>query len=239
MAECELTFAGRKPIDIGRAVAQHEGYERWLASHGCAPVHAEAAPDHPDSVFIEDTSIVLDDCAVMTRPGAESRRGEVEGVARTLERYREIRRIEAPATIDGGDVLRIGQTLYVGRSTRTNDDAVTQLRAFGCNVVRVDFRDCLHLKSAVTALDDHTLLINRAWVDPFGGFDAIDVEEAHAANVLRIDGVILMSDSYPRTRAKLEARGYRVEALPMSELEKAEGAVTCCSLIFSGRAPHF
>ena len=231
MAECELTFAGREPIDLGRAVAQHEQYERWLTAHGCTLVHAEAAPEHPDSVFIEDTAFVLDDFAVMTHPGAASRRGEVKGVARALERFREIRWIEPPATIDGGDVLRIGQTLYVGRSTRTNDDAVAQLRAFGCDVVRVDLRGCLHLKSAVTALDDHTLLLNREWVDPFGGFDVIDVEEPHAANVLRIDGTILMSDSHPRTRAKLEERGYRVETLPMSEMEKAEGAVTCCSLI--------
>jgi dimethylargininase len=229
--ECELSFIEREPIDYERAAAQHSEYERCLVSLGCRIEQIAAAPEHPDGVFVEDAAIVLDDIAVITRPGAESRRGEIESVARALEKYRTLRRIARPATIDGGDVLRIGDTLYVGRSQRTNDSAIEQLRTW-CRAVPIDFTGCLHLKSAVTAIGPRTLLANRDWVDTsqFAGFDVIDVEEPHAGNALRLGDTVVIGN-YPRTAAVLRDRGFNVRTLDVSELAKAEAGVTCCSLL--------
>jgi dimethylargininase len=231
ISECELSYIERQPIDFARAAAQHEEYERLLASHGCEIVHVAAAPDMPDSVFVEDTAVVLDDVAIITRPGASSRRGEVESVTEVLRRHRPLFRVTAPATLDGGDVLVIGQRLFVGISQRTNTQAVEQL-----NAIPVYFADCLHLKSAVTQIDEETLLLNPRWVDArqFPGLNSIDVDPAEpfAANVLQLGDALLYSASYPRTRKLLEARGYRVEVVDVSELEKAEAGVTCCSVIF-------
>ena len=230
IAECELSYIERKPIDFARAAAQHDVYERLLASHGCEIVHVPAAPDMPDSVFVEDTAVVLDEVAIITRPGAESRRGETEGVAKVIERFRPLFRITEPATLDGGDVLFIGERLYIGLSQRTNMEAIRQL-----NAIPVQFEGCLHLKSAVTQIDDETLLVNPRWVDTrqFPGFEciAVDFAEPFAANALRVGDSLLYSASYPRTRRLLEARGCRVEVLDVSEIEKAEAGVTCCSLI--------
>jgi dimethylargininase len=227
--ECELSYIDRQPIEFQRAAAQHDGYERALAAHGCTIVHAEPEPDMPDAVFVEDAAVVLDDVAIVTRPGAVSRRSEPHSIAHVLRRYRALRHVEEPATVDGGDVLVIENTLYIGISQRTNDAAVKQL---GATPVR--FSNCLHLKSAVTLIGERTLLANRDWVDTtqFPGFDVIDVEEPFGANALRIGDTLLYSASYPRTRRRLEARGFRVEALQVDELEKAEAGVTCCSIIF-------
>ena len=235
IAQCELTFLPRQPIDPARAAAQHDVYERLLDAHGCTIVHVADVPELPDGVFVEDTSIVTDDIAIITRPGAASRRGETESVAVVLQRYRPLRRIEAPATLDGGDVLVLNQKMYVGLSHRTNMAAVQQLDA-----VPIQFQNCLHLKSAVTAIGENTLLLNPAWVDPkqFRGFECISVHpsEPFAANALRIDDTILYSASYPRTRRALEMRGCHIERVDVSELEKAEAGVTCCSLIFDAPA---
>jgi dimethylargininase len=231
ISECELSYIERQPIDFARAAAQHEEYERLLAAHGCEIVHVAAAPDMPDSVFVEDTAVVLDDVAIITRPGAPSRRGEVERVAEVLQGYRPLFRITEPATLDGGDVLVIGQRLFVGTSQRTNMEAVEQL-----NAISVHFADCLHLKSAVTQIDDETLLLNPRWVDARQFRDlnciAVDPAEPFAANALRLGNALLYSASYPRTRKLLEARGYRFEVVDVSELEKAEAGVTCCSVTF-------
>ena len=235
IADCELSYIQRQPIDYARAAAQHEGYERLLASHGCQIVHVPAAPDMPDSVFVEDTAVVLDDVAIITRPGAQSRRSEVESVAEVLQRYRPLFRVTEPATLDGGDVLVIGQRLYVGVSQRTNIEAIEQL-----NAVPIDFQGCLHLKSAVTQIDDDTLLVNPRWVDSrqFPDLNRVDIDPAEpfAANALRLGDVLLFSASYPRTRKLLESRGYRVEVVDVSELEKAEAGVTCCSVLFEANA---
>lgn len=232
-AECELSFLEREPMDLALAETQHARYEAVLTSLGYTIVRADPAPEHPDAVFIEDTAIVLDRFAILTRPGARSRRGETAGIARALAPYRTLHAIEPPATLDGGDVLRVGDTLYVGLSARTNEAALAQLSDLGCNVVAVPFRGCLHLKSAVTALDARTLLLNPGWVEPFDDFDVVETVEPHAANVLCAGGSIVMSESWPRTRARVEARGFRVIPVPMSEIEKAEGGVTCCSLLVS------
>ena len=208
---------------------QHEAYERALAAHGCTIVHAEPEPDMPDAVFVEDAAVVMEDSAIITRPGAISRRAEPHSIAHVLHRYRPLRHVEEPATLDGGDVLAIDGRLYIGISQRTNEAAVQQL---GATAIR--FGNCLHLKSAVTQIGERTLLANREWVDisQFPGFDVIDVQEPFGANALRIDDVLLYSASYPKTRRRLESRGFRVETLDVSELEKAEAGVTCCSLIF-------
>lgn len=237
--ECELTHLERDPIDIAAARAQHAEYAQALAALGCAVEEVEPAPDHPDSVFIEDTAVVFDELAVITRPGAESRRGETVAVERALAPLRPIVRIEAPATLDGGDVLVVGKRVFVGRTGRTNGVGVVQLRTalapHGYTVEAIDITGCLHLKTAVTAVDDHTVLLNPMWIDAraLAGFDRIEVDPAEpmGANVVRVGDALLYGASYPRTRARLEANGYRPVCVDASELAKAEGAVTCCSLV--------
>lgn len=237
ISECELTWLGREPIDAVRAAAQHDAYERLLQTHGCTIVHVDPAPEHPDGVFVEDAAIVVDEVAVITLPGAESRRGETDSVAKVLARYRPLVQIEAPATIDGGDVLRVGRKVFVGHSQRTNAEGIAQLRnclaPFGYQVIATAFRGCLHLKSAVTALDERALLFNPDWVDAIGSFEMVAVagEEPHAANVLRLGDVVIAAAEHPRTRRLLEQRGYNVDTAVMGELMKAEAGVTCCSVI--------
>ena len=241
LANCELTHLAREPIDIARAIEQHAAYEAILRALGATVVRASAAPDNPDAVFIEDTAVVLDEIAVATRPGAESRRGEVADVARLLTDYRTVASIAAPGTMDGGDVLRIGTTLYVGRGFRTNQEGIEQLEyavaAFGYSVVPVDFAGCLHLKTAATALSDDVVLLNPEWVSPeyFSGCDVIEVDgdEPFAANVLRVGNVLVYGSQFPRTRSLIEQRGSAVQTVDCTELAKAEGAVTCCSLVFN------
>src|SRR5688500_126987 len=158
LGDCQLTHVARTPIDVVRADAQHRAYQRVLASLGCRVLTLQAEPSMPDAVFVEDVAIVLDEVAVMTRPGAESRRGEGASVAELLSRYRPLRHIEAPGTIDGGDVLRVGRTIFVGQSGRSNAVGIAQLQTvvaeFGYRVQPVPIRGCLHLKSAVTAVRD-------------------------------------------------------------------------------------
>jgi dimethylargininase len=228
------------PIDVGRAREQHASYIAALASLGCTMVELGAEPELPDSVFVEDTAVVLDEVAVITRPGAASRRPEVEPVARALAQWRPCVRIESPGTLDGGDVMAVGRDLYVGRSGRSNDTGIARLadatKPYGYRVIPVSMRGCLHLKSAVTCLDPETLLVNDEWVDRAGlpalRFVAVAAEEPHAANALRVGETVLHAASGPRTGERIEAAGYRVLPIDVSEMEKAEGAVTCCSVIF-------
>jgi dimethylargininase len=239
IADCEITHIDRTPINVARASLQHLEYERTLAALGCDIRHVAPAPQHPDAVFIEDTAVVLDEVAVITRPGADSRRGETAGVVAALQPLRPLVFIDAPGTVDGGDVLVVAHRIYVGRTDRTNDEGIRQFATltapFGYEVIPVNVRGCLHLKTAVTALDDHTALINPQWVDA-EALAPLDVVPVHAdepmgANVVRLDDVLLYADSYPRTLELLRARGYRVVTVAADELAKAEGAVTCCSLI--------
>ena len=244
LAQCELTHLARETIDVARATAQHAEYERLLGSLGLIVVRVLAAPDLPDAVFVEDTAIVLDEIAIVTRPGAPSRRGEIDAIASLLATHRPLRALEAPATLDGGDVLWLGRTLYVGRSGRTDQQGFEQLRSlvapFGYEVVPVEFTGCLHLKSAVTALAEGLLLHNPAWVSAaaFRGCDAVAVDERepHAANALLVDGTVVFPSQHPRTLERLIGHGLRVAAIDTRELGKAEGGVTCCSLIFEARA---
>ena len=241
LARCELTHQARAPIDVNIATAQHDQYEEALRTLGCTLVHVAAAPDLADSVFVEDVAVVVDEVAIITRPGAESRRQECEAVAEVLSQYRPVRSIGTPGTLDGGDVLRLGRTLYVGLSTRTNEagarQLATELAPLGYSVECVRTRGCLHLKSAVTALDSNRVLCNPTWIDP-GGFERVGVHVMHvdpsepdAANVLRIGQTIVCAASHPRTTSTLRALGYSVCEVEVSELAKAEAGVTCCSVI--------
>jgi len=240
LGHCELSYVPREAIDVARASAQHRDYLRALEALGCRLLTLPVEPALPDSVFVEDVAIVLDEVAVLTRPGALSRRAEVASVAEVLRRYRPVLAIEAPGTLDGGDVLRVGRALYVGESARSNAEGMAQLRevlaGYGYTVQGVPIRGCLHLKSAVTPLSNDTLLLQPKWVDRdrFADFRVIEIDpaEPHAANVLRIGDALVMPASFPRTRQRLLDAGFHVIAVDVSELQKAEGAVTCCSLVF-------
>jgi dimethylargininase len=240
IGRCELAHLERQPIDVARARAQHAAYEARLAELGCEVLRLPAMPDLPDSVFVEDAAIVLDEVAVVTRPGAASRRPETGAVAEALARYRRLVHLRPPARLDGGDVLTIDRTLFVGRSRRTDEDGVRQLaRAVaphGYEVREVAVSGCLHLKSAVTLVAGGTVLIQPAWVGtgPFDGLERVEVDadEPFAANALRIGDAVVYPAGFPRTRQRILDRGIRVLTVDVSELAKAEGGVTCCSLIF-------
>jgi dimethylargininase len=239
LGACELSFVERSPIDIARARLQHRAYQDALRSLGCVVRVLPELAHMADAVFVEDTAIVLDEVAIMTRPGAASRRGEGASVADALRDYRPLRAIESPGTLDGGDVLRIGRVIHVGESARSNAHGIAQLRelagVFGYRVRSVPVRGCLHLKSAVTALDDETVLLQSRWVDRewFAAYRIVEVDEGeeHAANVLRAGRRLLMPACFPRTQGRLFDLGYDVLGVDLSELQKAEGAVTCCSLL--------
>jgi dimethylargininase len=194
----------------------------------------------PDSVFIEDTAIVLDEIAVLCSMGAAARRAEPAGIEPELRKHREVKRIELPATIDGGDVLRLDRKLLVGLSSRTNLAAVNALTAivvrFGYEVVPVPVRQCLHLKSACAALPDGRLLVREEWLDPAAltRFESVRVPETEpdAANLLLIGSRVCMSADHPRTADMIRQLGFEVETVDVSEFAKAEGCVTCVSVLF-------
>ena len=239
IGQCELTHLQRQAIDIKRAQAQHGQYEACLAGLGCQLHRLPAAPDLPDSVFVEDTAVVLDELAIITRPGAASRRPETESIARALSPFRRLAFIQPPGTLDGGDLLHIGRVLYIGLSGRSNPVGIDQMRElvepFGYQVEGVPVAGCLHLKSAATQVAEDAVLINREWVDGcvFRGLKRIDVypEEPLGANALLVSGMVIYPAAWPRTRRRLEEAGIAVQTVDVSELAKAEGGVTCCSLI--------
>lgn len=240
LPRCQLSFIARQPIDLAKAQSQHHAYETLLAALGARLISLPAEPNLPDSMFVEDPALVLDELAVIFPLGAESRRPEAPSIAAALASFRKLHQITLPGMIEGGDILRLGRKLFVGLTARSNSDGIAQLSRIvaplGYEVIGVPVTGCLHLKSAVTALDDHTLLANRAWFDPsvFADYDCIDVNpaEPHAANALALAGTIIFPASFPKTRAHIEAAAFRVAALDISELQKAESGLTCSSLIF-------
>lgn len=244
IGRCELSYLEREPIDVGLAERQHLAYERCLADLGCAVTSLPSEPALPDSVFVEDTAVVLDELAVVTRPGAVSRRPETASVAAALAPWRPLLYLGSPGTLDGGDVLVVGRRIFVGRSLRSDEAGCGQLRDLlaprGYAVVPVPVRGCLHLKSAVTAVAADRLLVSPARVDgsAFAGLGIIDVDpaEPHAANALRIGDSVVFPAAFERTRRRLEGAGIRVVTVDVSELARAEGAVTCCSLVFAAAA---
>jgi dimethylargininase len=238
--DCILTHLEREPIDVTLAARQHGAYVEALRSLGCRIVALPADPAFPDGVFVEDAAIVLDEVAIVTRPGDERRRDETASVAEALAPFRSLVRIEAPATIDGGDVLRVGRRIFVGRTPRTNAEGVQQFAAalepHGYAVAPVAVRGCLHLKSACTRVADDLVIGHRAWVDPdaLAGVTWMDVDarEPWAANQLLAAGTVVSPAGGPRTIERLRHRGLDVRAVDVTEIAKAEGGVTCCSLIF-------
>ena len=242
MDKCELTHLDRQPINIALAEKQHEEYLDALRRLGCELELALEMPFHPDSVFVEDCAVVVDELAIIARPGAESRREEVYSIAETLEQFREkIYYIESPGLLDGGDVLRVDKQIWVGLSSRTNADAVLQmqsiLKPYGYSVDAVRMGEgCLHLKSAVTQVAEDILLLNPDWVDAdyFPDFDIIetDPDEPGAANALLVGDTVIYPDDYPFTALLLAEAGIELLLVDNSEVIKAEGGVTCCSILF-------
>jgi dimethylargininase len=243
---CELTHLSRTPIDVPRAILQHRAYEQCLVECGCQLHRLPALPDCPDAVFVEDTCVILDEIAVIARPGAVSRRQEVQSVADAVLQYREVVCIEDPGTLDGGDVLVVGRRVFVGRSTRTNQAGIEQLQQaiaiFGYELTTVDIADCLHLKSAATVVSEGAVLVNPRWIDA-SAFDGIrtvfvDPNEPAAANAFRVGTKVIYPIGYSKTEDRLRQAGFNLVTLDLSELAKAEGAVTCCSLVFEASSPR-
>ena len=240
LPQCELSFIPRQPIDLLKARAEHHAYEQLLRELGVRVISLPPEADLPDSMFVEDPALVLDELAVIFPLGTESRRLEARAIAAALGPFRKLAHVRLPGTLEGGDVLRVGKKLFVGLTRRSNADGIAQLslmvRPFGYAVVGVPVTGCLHLKSAVTALDEHTLLANRRWFDSslFEGYHWVDVDpsEQHAANALAVCGSVVFPASFPLTRSRIAARGLAVTSIDIAELQKAESGLTCSSLIF-------
>ena len=241
IAKCELSFIDRQAIDLKKAEAQHGAYQQLLAQLGAMLIILPAQPALPDSMFVEDPALVLDELAVIFPLGAESRRPEAASIERALCTFRRIARVELPGTVEGGDTLHVDRRIFVGQTRRTNAEGIRQLTAllapFRYEVIPVTVSGCLHLKSAVTYIGGDTLLANRGWFDttPFSGFKWLDVDpaEPHAANALALGQSVIFPASFPRTRARLEAAGFHVTPIDISELQKAESGLTCSSLLFN------
>jgi dimethylargininase len=239
MQACERTFVSPVAIDVGRAAEQHANYCRVLRECGAQVRTLEANERLPDSGFIEDTAIVLDEVAVLCSMGAASRRDEPAGIESVLREYREVVRIELPGTIEGGDVLRVGRKLLVGLSCRTNAAGIAALQTivgrYGYEVTPVGVRGCLHLKTACTALPDGRLLVNSAWIDraAIDGYELVQVprEEPWGANVALIGQSVLMEAAHDRTAGMISDLGFDVRTVDLGEFAKAEGGVTCLSLL--------
>jgi dimethylargininase len=238
---CELSFHPRHPIDVAKATAQHAAYQSYLSALGVQVISLPPEPDLPDAVFVEDPAVVVNEIAIVTIMGAPSRQPEVDSLALALSRYRPIKRLVGSATLEGGDVMCVDRSVFVGLSRRTNQEGFQQLReilrGYEYDVRAVDVSGCLHLKSACSYVGNNSILINRSLIDPkpFRDLELIDIvdEEPAGANALLINGVVIVPDSFPRTRSLLEQRGICVRALDLSELQKAEAGVTCSSLIFN------
>lgn len=234
----ELTHMDRQPIAMTRALAQHDAYRAALAGAGLAVIDLPALAGHADAAFVEDVALAFPEMLVLTRPGAASRQGEVAALAPHLPDDRPHAGVTAPATIDGGDVLVIGRDVFVGLSRRTNAAAVEQLTAllapFGYRVIAVAVPGALHLKTAATALAGDLVLLNPEWIDAvaFGRrWLAVDPAEPFGANTLHAGGRIFHAAASPRTRARIEAEGFAVTPLDISEFAKAEAGLTCLSIL--------
>jgi len=241
MQDCELTHLERQPLNLDVAQQQHANYNQTLREMGVEVIELAEQPTLPDSVFVEDTALVFDEIAIITHPGAPSRRPETASIAQALAPYRSLATLETPGILDGGDVLTIQKQVYVGLSSRSNQAAIEQLQQhlgpYGYTVHGLNMGQCLHLKTAVTALDDQTVLLNPRWIEPalFSDYKILetDTREPFGANVVRVGSQLLYGAGFPHTQNKIESLGQVVRTVDMSELAKAEGAVTCCSLLFN------
>jgi dimethylargininase len=243
LAECELTHLERTPIDPARASAQHDAYEAALRQAGYEIIRLPELPGHPDGVFVEDTALLLDDHAIILRPGAASRAPETASTAAGLGEHFELHHVRS-GFVDGGDVLRIGQVLYVGRSTRTDEAGIACLRTLvlplGFEVIQAVLKECLHLKTGATLAGsdragDPVLVYNPGSIDPTQFTRvvplAVDAHEPAAANCLRVGDRLILPAGNPRTAERLCDRGFLVVEIDVTELQKAEAGVTCMSLI--------
>jgi dimethylargininase len=243
LSACELLHLPRQEINFGRAQGQHDEYVRALESAGVRVRMLPEEPTLPDSTFVEDTVVVLDELAIICQLGTPSREPEAALMAQEIKSVRPILifRIESPGSLEGGDVLRVGKTLFIGISSRTNLAGIDQARRVverhGYSVIPVAVQGCLHLKTAVTAPAAGMLLANPAWVDVslFDDFEVVTVpvDEPWGANTLAVNGRVLVAHSAPQTAEQLRARGLDVEAIDVSELQKAEAGLTCLSVLFS------
>jgi len=241
VADGEVTHLDRVPLDVPRALAQHAAYCDLLRTLGLRLIEAPEAPEHPDGLFVEDALLIIGGQAVLTRPGAASRAGEVASIEPVVEALGlPIERIREPGTLDGGDVLAVGHHVFVGRSTRTNDAAIAQLAEImaplGRSVVAAEVTGCLHLKSAITALPDGSLIAVPGWIDPSFftdlGYEVHLAEERSGGDVLWHGTTVVLPASAPSTAAKLEELGFDVAPIDVGELEKIEAGVTCMSVLF-------
>lgn len=239
IGSCQLTHFERVPINFERAQQQHRVYEAALREAGWEVITLPEEPQLPDSVFVEDTAVILPGLAVITRPGAASRRPETKSIEHALSSLLPVAVMSDATQLDGGDVLVVGKKIFVGLSSRSTPTAVAELaelsKPLGYEVEGVAVEACLHLKSAVTALDSHTLLVNPQWIAPglFSEYKRIEVHrsEPDGANCVNLGARILHGAAYPGTRRRIEAAGFSVDAIPMDELAKAEGAASCCCLL--------
>jgi dimethylargininase len=242
ITRCALTHLERQPIDVRRAQEQHRGYRETLERLGATVVTLPEEPELPDAVFVEDTVFVVDEVAVLMRPGTPTRLGEVPSVATALAAYRDLARIEAPGTLDGGDILRVDRTVFVGRSSRSNASGIAQLHdvlaPLGYRVRPVGVHGCLHLKSACSHVGGGLVVANRHWIDAeaLDGVTILDLPttEPRAANTFMIGDTIVMAAGFPETTDLLWQRGRTVETVKLSELQKAEAGGSCMSVVFEG-----
>jgi dimethylargininase len=225
-------------IDVHLARVQHEAYCQVLEDEGYDLLRIPLDERFPDSCFVEDTSIVLRETAIITRMGAPSRRGEEVAVREVLEDYLTVKEIVSPGTVDGGDVLVMDNDIFIGVGERTNEAGVNQVRKLAgpeYRIIPVPLKGVLHLKSACTHVGCRHLLIRPGHFDArgLGEYELIEVPEgeAYAANCLNLAGVVLVSEGYPRTREALEAEGFETRAMEMSEFRKGHGSLTCLSVI--------
>ncbi len=239
---CELTYLDRAPIQLDAALGQHAAYAAALGNLGVRVEALNINKTSPDAVFVEDVAIILDEVAVIASMGSPARRAEVAAMVPIIAGYRsEVRRVSPPATIDGGDVLKVGKRLFVGNTSRTNPAGIQALaeitRPFGYTVAPVDVWGCLHLKTGITALSDETFIVNPLWIDisPFRKTNLIPVpeEESWGANALRVEDRLILNAAFPRTADKIEWLGFEAERVDISEFGKAEAGLTCMSLIFN------
>ena len=241
MQACERTYVPQSAIDSRRIAQEHAAYCRLLADCGVGVRTLDINGSMPDCAFIEDTAVVLDEVAILCSMGVASRRAEPQGIEPILREYREVQRIELPATIEGGDVLRIGRTLLVGQSRRTNAAGIAALAAiasrFGYAVTSVPVRRALHLKTACTSLPDGRLLVNPTWIDTAAlcDDDLVRIPEAElwGANVALVGTTVLMNVVHVATAELVRSLGFDVRTTDLSEFAKAEGGVTCLSLLLS------
>ena len=243
IGDCKLTFMEREQLDVAAAARQHEAYTQCLKKMGVQVITMDQLSDAPDAVFIQDTAVVVDEVAVIATMGVSCRAKEVESVAQVLSSHRTLKRLSPPATLEGGDVVRIGRTLYVGVSGRTNDEGIRQLSEilapYDYQVRPVGVKGCLHLSTGCSYLGRDLMLLNPVWVDAdcFREFEILEVPETEswAANTINVGDSVLMASAFEQTCGLVAARGFEVIATDISELQKAEGALTCMSLMFNAR----